>query len=170
MGKPKRKFSRPNSNLSLNYCPRLLTNNFFHNLCYNKRVTSGCTIHLQGYVMKRLLIAMTAAVVLAFSTSAISNCTTFGSSTSCYDAQSGNSYNIQRYGNSTYMQGRNSSTGSSWNQNSHTYGNTTYHNGHSADGQSWSGSTSTYGSTSYQRGIDSNGNSYSQTCNQFGCN
>ena len=39
-----------------------------------------------------------------------------GAFTTCNDA-SGNSYNVQRYGNTTEMQGYNAVTGSSWTKN-----------------------------------------------------
>ncbi|MQW55661.1 hypothetical protein [Sinorhizobium meliloti] len=58
----------------------------------------------------------------------------------CNDS-SGNRYTIQRYGNTTYMQGNNYRTGSRWSQNSTTYGNTTFHNGRDAEGNSWRSTT-----------------------------
>ena len=107
-------------------------------------------------------IAMACAPVFA-------SCVGSGSFQTCMDAN-GNSYNVQRYGNSTYMQGSNLNTGNTWTQNSQTYGNTTYHNGVAANGNAWNGTSSTYGGTTFHQGIDSNGNAYSKICNQFGCN
>ena len=94
----------------------------------------------------------------------------FGSDSfqTCTD-NSGNNYSVQRFGNQTYMNGSNSSTGSTWSQNSTTIGNTTFHNGTSADGGSWNGTSTRIGSTSFYNGTDSDGNSYIRTCNQFGC-
>lgn len=95
----------------------------------------------------------------------------------CYGSQnfqtctddSGNQYTVQRYGNTTNVQGFNPNTGSSWSQTSLTYGNTTHHNGIAADGNSWSGTTNRIGDTTIHNGVDSKGNYYNKTCNQFGC-
>lgn len=59
----------------------------------------------------------------------------FGSDSfqTCND-NSGNSYNVQRFGNTTNVQGHNSSTGSSWNQNSTRMGNQTTTRRQDADG------------------------------------
>jgi hypothetical protein len=43
---------------------------------------------------------------------------------SCSD-NSGNKYNVQKFGNSTTMRGSNTRTGSQWNQRSTSFGNTT---------------------------------------------
>lgn len=86
----------------------------------------------------------------------------------CTD-MSGNSYNVQRYGNTTQMQGYNAATGSNWSQSSSTYGNTTYHNGTAANGNSWSGTTSNFGGTTIYQGTNSSGQSYYKTCNAYGC-
>lgn len=107
--------------------------------------------------MKHLAITLGLAVC-AFSAQA--TCTGSGSLRYCSDTN-GNSYTVQQYGNTTYTQGSNASTGSNWNQTSSTSGNTTYHNGTAANGNSWSGTSSTYGGTTYHNGTDSRGNSYS---------
>lgn len=64
-------------------------------------------------------------------------CVGSGSYQSCYDPQSGNSYSVQRYGNTTTMYGNNAKTGSSWSQQSTDFGNTTMHNGRDSRGNSW---------------------------------
>ena len=107
--------------------------------------------------MKKSLITI-ALAICAFSANAA--CTGSGSYRYCTDS-SGNSYTVQQYGNTTYTQGSNASTGSTWNQTGSTYGNTTYHNGTAANGNSWSGTSSTYGNTTYHSGTDSRGRSYS---------
>lgn len=107
-------------------------------------------------------------IPLAVASAAHSACVGSGSFVTCTDS-SGNTYNIQRYGNTTYMQGSNPYTGSNWSQQSSTYSNTTYHNGIAADGSPWSGSTTRIGGTTFHQGIDSKGNPYSRTCNAFGC-
>lgn len=84
----------------------------------------------------KTILATTAAIAVSAST-AFAGCIGGGALSTCYD-NSGNTYTIQRLGNSTYMQGHNSRTGSSWSQNSTTFGNTTIHNGQDADGDSWS--------------------------------
>ena len=83
----------------------------------------------------------------------------YGSSSyyTCNDS-SGNSYSVQKYGNSTFMQGRNSRTGSSWSQNTQRYGGNSYTTGRSSNGNSWSSTTTPYGSY----GRDSRGNSWSR--------
>lgn len=89
--------------------------------------------------MKRAVFA--AGFSLAVAASAQATCVGSGVFSSCYDAQSGNSYTIQRHGNSTYMNGYNSNTGSNWSQ-----------------------TTNDFGSTSQTYGTDSRGNSWTQTC------
>lgn len=120
----------------------------------------------------KTLAALSLGVSLAImSATASAGCTGTGNFKSCYDAQSGNSYSVQKIGNQTYTRGYNSSTGSSWNQTSQRIGNTTYHNGMSADGDSWSGTSTQIGDTTYHNGMDSNGNPYSGTtnCGIMGC-
>jgi hypothetical protein len=77
-----------------------------------------------------------AAVIALAASSAHAGC--FGSSSfqTCND-NSGNSYTINRFGNTTMMQGHNSRTGSNWSQQSTTFGNTTMHSGQDAAGDSW---------------------------------
>ena len=107
--------------------------------------------------MKRLRKAIfTIGIVSSVALASTAHAACFGTSTnySCYDDQSGNSYNVQKYGNQTYMNGYNSRTGSSWNQNSQRYGNTSRTFGNDSNGNSWNSYTSPYGSS----GTDSNGN------------
>ena len=95
-------------------------------------------------------------------------CVGSGAFTTCTDA-SGNSYNVQRHGNTTNMQGYNAGTGSSWTQNSQTYGNTTYIQGNS-NGNSWNQTIQTMPGMTIQSGTDSRGNSFTRTCTAYGCN
>jgi len=114
--------------------------------------------------MKRTL----AIVALSLAAqSAVAGCFGSGSFKTCTD-DSGNTYNIQRFGNTTHLDGY-SANGSHWSQDSSTIGGTTYHNGYSADGNSWNGTTTTIGGSTFHSGTDSNGNSYQSTCNQYGC-
>lgn len=115
--------------------------------------------------MKKLIIALTIAFAAP---SAFASCFGTDGFKTCTD-QSGNTYNVQKFGNSTHVTGHNPN-GSTWNQNSTTFGNTTYHNGTAANGNSWSGTSQTFGGTTYNNGINSNGKPYSSTCTEFGCN
>lgn len=100
------------------------------------------------------LIIVLATTVVASQASA--GC--FGTSNfySCYD-NSGNSYSISKFGNSTYMTGSNSRTGSSWSQNTSRIGGYSFTNGTSANGRSWSSTSSGLGTY----GFSSAGNSFS---------
>lgn len=64
------------------------------------------------------------------------------------------------------VQGYNSNTDSSWNQNSMKVGEgMALHNGTTANGNSWSGtSMSLGGGITHYSGTDSDGNSYIKTC------
>ncbi len=96
--------------------------------------------------MKSLVIALAlSAAVVAPAANAY--CTGGGSITNCYDANTGNSYNTNRVGNTSYTNGYNTQTGSNWSQTSTRVGNTTYINGIRADGSTWN-----------------------ETCNSWGCN
>jgi len=110
-----------------------------------------------------------ALIVLASATAFAANASCFGSSNiySCND-QNGNTYNVQKFGNTTNMQGYNASTGSTWSQNSQTYGNSTFIQGNS-NGNSWNQTIQTMpGMTTYS-GTDSSGNSFHKTCTAYGC-
>ena len=101
----------------------------------------------------------TAAQAACFGSSSFSN---------CYD-DSRNSYTVQRFGNQTIMNGYNAGTGSTWSQNSATFGNTTYHSG-ITNGNSWNMTDQSFGGMRSIYGTDSRGNSFNYTCTQFGCN
>lgn len=83
----------------------------------------------------KFTIAFATTILLASTASA----TCYGSDAfkTCYDTQSGNSYTVNKLGNTTYMNGNNSNTGSSWSQESHTFGNTTQHYGRDSEGNNW---------------------------------
>jgi hypothetical protein len=123
--------------------------------------------------MKRFLVLAS----LAFCGQAYAGCVGTGIYKSCTD-DSGNTYNVSKYGNTTHTTGSNAQTGSTWSQNSTTFGNTTHHNGTAANGRTWSGTTATYGKTddnprsgiTIHSGVDSDGNVYSKTCTAYGCN
>lgn len=110
--------------------------------------------------MKSIFLAALALVTLAVPASAA--CYGSGSFSSCSDS-SGNSYTINRMGNSTYMNGFNSNTGSTWSQNSRRMGNSTYTNGFDSQGRSWNSTTSQFGTY----GTDTRGKSF--FCGPLGC-
>lgn len=114
--------------------------------------------------------AAIAAAALFATTQATAAC--FGSQNmyTCNDA-SGNSYQVNRMGNTTTVNGYNAQTGSSWNQTSQHVGNSTYTHGNAANGNSWNSTTQSYGngySSTY--GNDSRGRSFSRQCGPYGCN
>ena len=113
-------------------------------------------------------IFVTTVLLLASHTLAGAACYGSANNYTCNDA-SGNSYNVQKYGNTTNMQGYNASTGSNWSQNSQTYGNTTQIQGQS-NGRPWNETIQTMpGMTTYS-GTNSHGQPYMKTCTAFGCN
>ena len=101
--------------------------------------------------MKKYLIVL----CVLFSLNVYAGCTGTGNYYNCYDLQSGNNYSVQKYGNTTNVTGYNANTGSTWNQNSNTIGNTTYTYGNS-NGRSWNEVQTPY--STY--GTNANGNSY----------
>ena len=117
-------------------------------------------------VMKRSLFI---AAALLLSGNVWAACTGSGAYQHCYDTQTGNSYNVQRYGNTTQMQGSNGNTGSSWSQRSTTIGNTTYHSGTASNGNSWNGSSTQVGKFKSYQGVDSSGKPYSGSCYGLNC-
>ncbi len=96
---------------------------------------------------KVLPILLTGVILSSISTISSANSDCYGSSSyyTCYDYNSGNTYDISKIGNTTYLEGYNSSTGSRWSQESTTIGNTVYHDGTRADGSSWSTTCNSYG-------------------------
>lgn len=101
------------------------------------------------------------------------HCTGFDSYRTCTDYNNGNTYDIRKFGNQTYVDGYNSNTGSTWNQNSTRIGDTTWHQGNSANGNSWDITEQNIGGTRYIYGNDSRGNyvncmmtAYINTCDQ----
>lgn len=82
-------------------------------------------------------IAVTTLALSLITAPAYAMCVGSSNFQSCTDT-SGNSYTVNRMGNTTIMQGNNYRTGSNWNQTTTTYGNTTFHNGVDKDGDSWS--------------------------------
>lgn len=118
---------------------------------------------------KTLGIAIFCAAVAA-SGVAYANCVGGPTMETCTDS-SGNSYTVNRMGNMTTVNGHNSQTGSSWNETTNTYGNTTQINGNAANGQHWNETIQNYGNGNRSvYGTDSRGNAYSHYCTAYGCN
>lgn len=110
---------------------------------------------------------ITIAALLFFSGAANADCIGSGNFKTCYD-DSGNTYTVQKFGNSTYVNGHNPSTGSSWNQQSQRLGNSTYTTGQDADGNSWDSTATKMGDSTIINGSDSDGDSFSVICNEYG--
>ena len=108
------------------------------------------------------------AALLFFSGAASAECIGSGSLKTCYD-DSGNTYTVQKFGNSTYVDGQNARTGSTWSQHSQKLGNSTYTTGRDTDGNSWDSTATKMGSSTVINGTDSEGDSFSVICNEYGC-
>lgn len=93
--------------------------------------------------------------LLAFSSASFAACYGTENLYSCNDA-SGNSYSVNKFGDMTTVNGRNSRTGSSWSQQSNQLGDTTYIRGNT-NGKAWNETITPY--STY--GTDSRGRYYS---------
>lgn len=116
--------------------------------------------------MKYSLIVLVLALVVPITSQAA--CYGSDSFQTCSDT-SGNTYNIQRFGDMTQVQGHNARTGSNWNQTSQQFGDTTQTYGTAANGNSWNATTFSSPGMSTTYGTDSDGNSFSSTCTAYGC-
>lgn len=112
--------------------------------------------------MKKLAASLLS--ILAMSAQAM--CVGSGSFQTCTD-NSGNTYSVQRFGNTTNVQGY--GPNGTWNQSSQTLGNTTFHNGTAVNGNPWHGTTQSIGNMQFHNGVDSRGRSYNKTCTPYGC-
>ena len=109
------------------------------------------------------------AVSLSLTGQSFAQCIGSDYLSSCND-NSGNSYTVQRIGNSTYMNGSNARTGSNWSQQSQQIGNSTYTTGKASDGNTWNSTTTNYGNGHYSiSGSDASGNSFNKYCTSMGC-
>lgn len=110
-----------------------------------------------------------ALVIFGASFGVSAQCIGTDAMSTCYD-NSGNSYTVNRMGNTTIVNGRNSQTGSNWSQTTQSYGNQTYTNGRAANGQSWNQTQTNLGNGNRMiTGRDSQGRNYSTTCTKQGC-
>jgi hypothetical protein len=120
--------------------------------------------------MKRSIISVCVLVTTLFNTPVFANCFGGPAMQTCND-NSGNSYTVNRFGNTTTVQGYNAQTGSSWNETASTNGNTTYINGQAANGANWNENVTNYGNGNRMiNGTNSNGQSFSRYCTPYGCN
>lgn len=120
-----------------------------------------------GEEMKKILL--TAGLVCAsISAFAADNCFGTENMYTCNDYKTGNTYNVSKFGGNTQVQARNSRTGSTWSQNTQTYGDQSHTTGRDRDGNTWRHNTNQVGNTQYYNGNDSNGNYYNGNCNPYG--
>jgi len=122
---------------------------------------------------RNFLKSITAAVVvsgaLLGSTLASAQCFGTGAFRTCSD-NSGNTYNITRSGNSTFVQGSNPRTGSNWSSQSITTGNLTNTYGRAANGNTWNQTTIRNPTGIQTFGTDSNGRAFNKSCFGSFCN
>lgn len=84
-------------------------------------------------------------------------CVGSGAFKSCFDPGTGNSYQVQQFGNTTQLRGANPN-GSTWSQQSNRFGNTVQHNGVDSSGRTWSITDHQIGGTRLINGTDGAGN------------
>lgn len=105
----------------------------------------------------KALTSLAALAVLCFGVSVqAQTCTGTGAYRFCTDS-SGNSYTVNRIGSSTFVNGTNATTGSTWSQNTQRIGNSSFTNGLNSQGQAWNSTATTIGNTTIQNGSDSAG-------------
>lgn len=107
-----------------------------------------------------------AFIILTISSPVYANCIGTDAFKTCYDG-TGNSYTVNKLGSSTYLDGYNAQTGSTWSQQSHTFGNTTQHTG-TTNGNNWNMTQTQNGFGQTFSGTDSDGNSFFKTCDTYG--
>lgn len=117
--------------------------------------------------MKAFLTAIGLAAALS-SAPVLAGC--FGSANlyTCTD-DTGNTYQVNKFGNQTNVTGSNARNGTTWSQRSQTFGNTTIQQGYDGQGNSWNQTINSFGGTTTRSGTNSQGESFYQTCTQFGC-
>lgn len=104
--------------------------------------------------------------------SGVANAACIGSNTfsTCNDS-AGNSYTVNRFGNTTMMNGYNARTGGNWNESINHFGNMTSYQG-TTNGRPWNMNQFDYGGgmRSYS-GMNAAGQPFSYTCGPYsGCN
>ncbi|MEM5449531.1 MULTISPECIES: hypothetical protein [Paraburkholderia] len=89
----------------------------------------------------------------------------------CVD-ESGNSYTVQRFGNTSTVNGyQQKLPGEAWEQTGASIGDTTFITGQAADGSTWTETITNYGNgTRTISGMDGKGLVYNKYCTVSGCN
>ena len=128
-------------------------------------VTNRCVF--RGDHMKAISTLFACVVLVLGAPVQAQTCTGTGAYRFCTDA-SGNSYSVNRIGSSTFVNGSNASTGSSWSQNTQRIGNSSFTNGYNSQGQAWNSTSTTFGNTTIQNGSDSAGRAFSSTVTRMG--
>jgi len=96
------------------------------------------------------IFAVNAANAACYGTDTFQNC----------DDNSGNSYTINRFGDTTMMTGGNAQTGSSGSQNSTTLGDNTFHNDRASTSNLWNSTPQRLGDSRH----DKQGSSSNRIC------
>ena len=96
-------------------------------------------------------VGFAAAIVAIFAVN-VANATCYGTDTfqNC-DDNSGKSYTINLFDDTTMMTGGNAQTGSSGSQNPTTLGDTTFHNDRASNGNSWNSTPQRLGDSRHDR-------------------
>ena len=108
-----------------------------------------------------------ALIVLGLAGTAHAGCVGTETYKTCTD-ESGNTYSVSKFGNTTNVQGYNPNTGRTWSQQSNKVGNSTFTTGQDADGNSWNMQQQKLGSSTFTSGTDSDGNPFSYSTSNFG--
>ncbi len=105
-------------------------------------------------------VGFAAAIVTIFAVN-VASAACYGTDTfeNC-DNSSGNSYTINRFGDTTMMIGGSVQTGNSWSQDLETLGDTTFHNDHTNNGNSWNSADQRLGDSRH----DGQGSSSNRIC------
>lgn len=117
--------------------------------------------------MRLAFVFTTAGILLCSTASAM--CFGTGNFRNCTD-NAGNSYNVNRFGNTTMVNGYNSQTGSNWHETANTFGNTTTINGNASNGANWNENINHFGAVTTINGMNSRGGSFNKVCTAYGCN
>ena len=109
-------------------------------------------------------VGFAAAIVTIFAVN-VASAACYGTDTfeNC-DNSSGNSYTINRFGDTTIMTEDNAQTGSSRSQNSTTLGDTTFHNDRASSDNSWNATDQRLEDSRHIFSRDRQGNSSSRIC------
>ena len=116
----------------------------------------------------KLKIAITALALVLAAPSAFAACYGSGAYRTCTDS-SGNTYSTSRSSSSSYTNGYNSRTGSSWGQQTYRSGGSSTTYGTDKRGRSYTNSVNRSGGTTTYSGTNSKGKSYYKTCTSLGC-